>query len=383
MMFTAWLTWALYFLLRGLSALPPRPAHLVGFYVCVAGALWTKGLPALMVIPATVAACLASGAIRRLPSLRPWTGLGLVALTALPWAIPYALTPEHASSQTIGASHAVTWYFDRYRTPSSIPLAGGLGGVPAVGIVADPGRRVVAPLVGSPGLSTGAGLDARLRRPGGAERPATRALPAPRLSDPGAVRGRGGDRGRISRTGHVRLNTIILIVMLAGALAAAGWLLLANLRGSRGRRSPSSSRPRRGRARSSRGSASRGPPSPSGSFGRAARRAAPCCVAGALALVLLFEASHIFRPPGDDVPDPLVRRPRPSLARPQRAAAGVPRCEPGLRLLPRSSDRGGARSSDDRRVVFRARPPAPCSSETPTGRTCVEPLIPAGAPSIG
>ena len=121
MMFTAWLTWALYFLLRALNALPPPPAHLVGFYVCVAGALWTKGLPALMVIPATVAACLASGAIRRLPSLRPWTGLGLVALTVLPWAIPYALTPEHASSQTMGASHAVTWYFDRHRTPRPSP----------------------------------------------------------------------------------------------------------------------------------------------------------------------------------------------------------------------------------------------------------------------
>ena len=121
MMFTAWLTWALYFLLRGLSALPPRPAHLVGFYVCVAGALWTKGLPALDGDP---------GNRRGLPRFwshpaaalaAPVDGPGSRGADGAAVGNPHALTPEHASSQAIGASHAVTWYFDRYRTPSSIP----------------------------------------------------------------------------------------------------------------------------------------------------------------------------------------------------------------------------------------------------------------------
>ena len=228
MMFTAWLTWALYFLLRGLSALPPRPAHLVGFYVCVTGALWTKGLPALMVIPATVAACLASGAIRRLPSLRPWTGLGLVALTVLPWAIPYVLTPEHASSQTIGARHAVTWYFDRYRTPSSIPLADGLGAflpwalwlIPvAVWWRLSPDRQAYRPVLAWMLVFVVlVGLSVQQRA-----RYLLPVYPILALFVAVAVTA-GASRARTM----IRLNTIILVAMLAGALATAGWFLLAN-----------------------------------------------------------------------------------------------------------------------------------------------------------
>ena len=128
MMFAAWLTWALYFLLCGLAVLPPRRAHLAGFYICVGGALWTKGLPVLMVIPATVAAFAVTVGVRKLPSFRPLTGLALVVLTALPWAIPYALSPEHAgeSSQAISIGQALIWYLDRFRHLSSVPFADGL-----------------------------------------------------------------------------------------------------------------------------------------------------------------------------------------------------------------------------------------------------------------
>ena len=126
MMFAAWLTWALHFLLRALAAQPPGRAHLLGFYLCLAGAFWTKGPPALLGVLAAVAAGVASGGFRRLWSLRPVTGLGLVALTALPWAIPYALTPGGQSSQAVGVRYALTWYVDRYRHLSSIPLGDGL-----------------------------------------------------------------------------------------------------------------------------------------------------------------------------------------------------------------------------------------------------------------
>ena len=126
MMFTAWLTWALYFLLCALAAKPPGRAHLVGLYLCLAGALWTKGSPALMAVPAAVAAAVASGGFRRLRGLRPLIGLGFVALTALPWAIPYARTPGNQSSQAISVSYGLAWYFDRYRHLSSIPLGDGL-----------------------------------------------------------------------------------------------------------------------------------------------------------------------------------------------------------------------------------------------------------------
>ena len=126
MMFAAWLTWALHFLLRVLAAQPPGRAHLMGFYLCLAGAFWTKGPPALMGVAAAVAASVASGGFRRLSSLRPVAGLGVVALTALPWAIPYTLAPGGQSSQAVSVSYALAWYVDRYRHLSSIPLADGL-----------------------------------------------------------------------------------------------------------------------------------------------------------------------------------------------------------------------------------------------------------------
>jgi len=126
MMFAAWLTWALAFFLRGLESLPPRRAHLLGFYLCVGGALWTKGLPCLMVIPAGVAACAVTIGVRKLPSFRPVTGLALVALTALPWAIPYARTPDLEGSQAVSLGQGLIWYLDHFRHHPSVLFVDGL-----------------------------------------------------------------------------------------------------------------------------------------------------------------------------------------------------------------------------------------------------------------
>jgi 4-amino-4-deoxy-L-arabinose transferase-like glycosyltransferase len=126
MMLTAWLTWALVFLLGGLGSLPPRRAHVAGFYFCMAGALWTKGLACLWVIPAGVAAVAVTVGIRKLPSFRPVTGLGLVVLTALPWAIPYARSPGSAGSETISAGYALTTYLNHFRHHPSLPFVDGL-----------------------------------------------------------------------------------------------------------------------------------------------------------------------------------------------------------------------------------------------------------------
>jgi 4-amino-4-deoxy-L-arabinose transferase-like glycosyltransferase len=127
MMFTAWLTWALLFFLRGLESLPSRRAPLVGFYFCVAGALWTKGLPCLMVIPAAVAAVAVTIGVRRLPSFRPVTGLGLVALTALPWAVPYVRTPpDLEGSQAVSVGQGLIWYLDHFRHHPSVLFVDGL-----------------------------------------------------------------------------------------------------------------------------------------------------------------------------------------------------------------------------------------------------------------
>src|SRR5262245_17094558 len=126
MMLTAWLTWTLFFLLRGLTSRPPRGTDLAGFYLCLVGALWAKGLPCLMAIPAAVAVIAVSVGLRELPSFRPVTGLGLVALSALPWAVPYARTPGREGSEAVSAWHALTQYLNHFRHHPSLPFGDGL-----------------------------------------------------------------------------------------------------------------------------------------------------------------------------------------------------------------------------------------------------------------
>ncbi len=229
MMFAAWLTWVLYFLLCGLGTLPPRRAHLAGFYVCMAGALWTKGLPVLLVIPATVAVFAVTIGVRKLPSFRPVTGLTLVALTALPWAIPYALTPERAreSSQAISISQALIWYLDRFRHLSSVPFADGLVAflpwalwlVPvAVWWRLTPDRQAYRPVLVWMGVFLVLlGLSVQQRA-----RYLLPVYPLFALIVAASVT-TAASRARTL----VRINAGILIAVLATALAVGGWLLLA------------------------------------------------------------------------------------------------------------------------------------------------------------
>ena len=229
MMFAAWLTWALYFLLCGLDALEPRRAHLAGFYFCVAGALWTKGLPVLMVIPATVAAFAVTVGARKLPSFRPLTGLVLVALTALPWAVPYALTPEHehGNSQAISVGQALIWYLDRFRHLSSVPFADGLVAflpwvlwfVPAaVWWRLTPDRQAYRPVLAwMVVFLVLLGLSVQQR--------ARYLLPVYPLF---ALFVAASVTAAASRARSlVRINAGILIAVLATALVVGGWLLLA------------------------------------------------------------------------------------------------------------------------------------------------------------
>jgi 4-amino-4-deoxy-L-arabinose transferase-like glycosyltransferase len=91
MMLTAWLAWSLYFLLT--ARLGPEPGRaLIGFYLCVAGALATKGPPALMALLAALAVVVPEDGWRRgLRWMRLPLGLGLLALSTLPWVLPYLL----------------------------------------------------------------------------------------------------------------------------------------------------------------------------------------------------------------------------------------------------------------------------------------------------
>ena len=119
MMMTAWLAWALYFLLTARPAPSPLP-RLVGFYLCVAGALATKGPAALMALVAALAVVLVEDGWRRgLRWLRLPMGIGILALASLPWLLPYLLQTERSYVGGVVVGHYGDWYF-REKTSSRL-----------------------------------------------------------------------------------------------------------------------------------------------------------------------------------------------------------------------------------------------------------------------
>ena len=110
MMLTAWMSWALYFYLAAARAeYPLRP--LLGFYLCTAGGLASKGPAALMLLLAALVATIGAdgwGGIRR---LRLPLGLGLIVLTALPWFLPYFLQREKSYGRSVVMTNYLGWYF--------------------------------------------------------------------------------------------------------------------------------------------------------------------------------------------------------------------------------------------------------------------------------
>jgi len=110
MMLTAWTTWALYFYLASLDEGARRGA-LVGFYLCAAGGLGAKGPAALMVLVAANAASLATDGAQGLKRLRLPMGIGILALTALPWLLPYLLQREKSYGRAVVMTDYLGWYF--------------------------------------------------------------------------------------------------------------------------------------------------------------------------------------------------------------------------------------------------------------------------------
>lgn len=110
MMLTAWMSWALYFYLVACRASNPW-LPLLGFYLCVAAGLASKGPAALMVLVAVVAASLSSDGFRGLERLKLPLGLALIALTALPWLLPYLLQRERSYGRAVVMTDYLGWYF--------------------------------------------------------------------------------------------------------------------------------------------------------------------------------------------------------------------------------------------------------------------------------
>ncbi|HEY7654651.1 MAG TPA: glycosyltransferase family 39 protein [Methylomirabilota bacterium] len=111
MMLTAWLAWALYFLVTARQEAAPGRRRLA-FYLCVAGALATKGPAALMALAAALAVVLVEDGWRRgLRWMRLPLGLGLLALSTLPWLLPYLLQTERSYVGGVVVGHYGEWYF--------------------------------------------------------------------------------------------------------------------------------------------------------------------------------------------------------------------------------------------------------------------------------
>jgi 4-amino-4-deoxy-L-arabinose transferase-like glycosyltransferase len=110
MMLTAWMSWALYFFLAaGRAAKPLR--LLIGFYLCAAGGLASKGPAALMVLVAAVVATLIADGWSGVRRLRLPLGLGLIGLTVLPWLVPYLGQSEKSYGRAVVMTDYLGWYF--------------------------------------------------------------------------------------------------------------------------------------------------------------------------------------------------------------------------------------------------------------------------------
>jgi len=107
---SAWLVWALYFFSRAASvgwSLSPT----LGFYVCITGALLSKGPAALAgVAGAVVAVALTdgAGALRR---VRPVLGAAVVlGVASVVWLVPYHVRSAGAFQGKVITGHYVSWY---------------------------------------------------------------------------------------------------------------------------------------------------------------------------------------------------------------------------------------------------------------------------------
>jgi 4-amino-4-deoxy-L-arabinose transferase-like glycosyltransferase len=127
MMLTAWLTWALYCYLRA-TAPGGGAGALLGFYLCVAGALGSKGPVALLGLVAAVVATLATDGRAGLRALRLPAGIGLIGLTTLPWLLPYVFQTEKSYAHSVLVTDYLVWYFHSGGDSRLVGLGNYLGG---------------------------------------------------------------------------------------------------------------------------------------------------------------------------------------------------------------------------------------------------------------
>jgi 4-amino-4-deoxy-L-arabinose transferase-like glycosyltransferase len=109
-MMTAFMTWAMYFLLRAQTGRGGTPS-MVAFYVCIGAAVLAKGPAGLAMLAAAVVATVATYGLPGLTRLKPLAGLAVLAAAALVWFAPYFLQSEGRFVSKVLVGHYATWYF--------------------------------------------------------------------------------------------------------------------------------------------------------------------------------------------------------------------------------------------------------------------------------
>lgn len=108
MMLTAGLTWTLYWFLRAAESGWAR-GPLVGFYLCAALAIGSKGPPGYAALAAAIVAVLGTEGRRGLPRLRPGLGLSILAVASLPWIAPYSMQSHGQFRSDVLVGHYGVW----------------------------------------------------------------------------------------------------------------------------------------------------------------------------------------------------------------------------------------------------------------------------------
>ena len=111
-MMTAFIIWALYFLLRLGPDGAVRP--LVGFYACVGGAMLSKGPAGLAALAAAIVATWRTGGRPALGSLRLGLGALALGLMASVWALSYLVAEPRAFVADVVVGEYGAWFFRKH-----------------------------------------------------------------------------------------------------------------------------------------------------------------------------------------------------------------------------------------------------------------------------
>jgi 4-amino-4-deoxy-L-arabinose transferase-like glycosyltransferase len=107
-MMTAFMVWALYFLLR--ARRDGDPGSLFGFYACLGGAMLSKGPPGLAAVVAAGVATWLEGGRSALQKLRPALGALILVVLALPWVVPYLIAARPAFVHEVLIGEYAQWF---------------------------------------------------------------------------------------------------------------------------------------------------------------------------------------------------------------------------------------------------------------------------------